>query len=247
MVAAVPLAFMAVSAAAAAGGTVMTMQANAKASKTADRQAAEISANNSRVVQDTKKQADEAAQYAEQDRAAAVTAANKDGTLQLQQYEEERKAARLEADQQMALQQRAVVQSLSSLIVSRTSGGLDPYSGTGKALMDFSLAEGAADLDTLKANWGRGDKRTDLAEESVVQATENARLEAERTARNATTQAKNTVTAARNNATASNFQAFAGSQNTRNAANASNAQAIVSGVRGLSTAGTQTYKYFSSA
>ncbi len=240
-------ALAATSATASVAGTALSISSANTAQKTAGQQAREVQANNAKVVRDTQVQAAEAAAYAEQDRAAAYEGANRDANSQLKQYEEERKAQTLEASQQIALQQRAMVQALSSAAAVRGGSGLDVYSQTGQAIMAETLREGAADLDTLKANWGRNSKALDTGEAAVVQNARNLRDQADRNTRNALTQARNSVTAARNGATASNFQATSNAQNVSNQAAATKAQAITSGVRGLAQSGGQAYSYFSRA
>lgn len=233
-----------VSAGASVAGTAMSISTANRAQKTAAQQAQELAANNARIVQNTQIQAAEAVAYAEQDRASAYDSANRDATSQLKQYEEERKAATLDASQQMALQQRETVKALSSFAAVRGGNGLDVYSQTGQAIMAETLRESAMDLDTLKANWGRGNRAIDLAQEATVQGAKNIRDQADRNARNQITQARNNVTAARNSATASNFQAASNSANVNSQAAAAKGQAITSSVRRVAQDG---YDYMKKA
>jgi hypothetical protein len=90
-------------------------------------------------------------------------AARQSAQLEMQQYEEERKAAAQAAEQEQAAIQRNSMAATSALAARLAASGRDPYSGTGRVLLDQSLDDAAADLETSRANSGRVTGRLNVA------------------------------------------------------------------------------------
>jgi hypothetical protein len=102
-------------------------------------------------------------------------AARNAAQLEMQQYEEERKAQLLAAEQEQAAIWRQSQQARSALVARLASAGRDPYAGTGRMLLDESFEEAAADLETSRANSGRGAARLSLASQQSA-LTGNSRI-----------------------------------------------------------------------
>ena len=134
-----------------------------------------------------------AQQQAKATRSAAIAnaeAANQAAALEMKQYEEERKAAAQQAEQEQVEVQRQMQVSLSSANALRASRGLDPFSPTGRVLFDTTMEEGAADLETLRANAGRVDARIRLGETATAARARVSGENAVRTSNNAAAQAR---------------------------------------------------------
>lgn len=86
-------------------------------------------------------------------------AARQSAALEMEQYAAERKQAAQDAIAQEAASMRDTQGAISAIVARRAASGLDPYTGTGRTLIDATLDDGAADLETIRGNYGRADKQ----------------------------------------------------------------------------------------
>lgn len=102
-------------------------------------------------------------------------AARQSAQLEMDQYAEEQKAAALAAEQEEVAIRRNSLASASALAARMAASGRDPYAGTGRVLLDQSLDDAAADLETAKANSGRVTGRLTTASQQAA-ITGNSRI-----------------------------------------------------------------------
>jgi hypothetical protein len=193
------IAAAAASVASAAVGTATAVSSSNQAAKAAGRQA----------------------QQAQTDALAEANAANENSSLEIKQLDEDRKAQQTAAQQEQAKVWREAGMIASAGIASRAAGGLNPYSMTGKALLDETLANAAADLEIIQGNAGRADSRNRLAQEASAQ---RAKVTGDRAARTA----QQVALTSKTQADSARIQAYG-----------QIGQGIASSVRGLSSAGSQ--------
>jgi len=86
-------------------------------------------------------------------------AARQSAALEQQQYQEQRQQAAKDATAQQAASLRDTQATVSAIVARRAANGLDPYGGTGRALLDAALDDGAADLETIGSNLSRADRQ----------------------------------------------------------------------------------------
>lgn len=161
------------------------------------------------------------ARQAQADALAEANAANENASLEIRQIEEDRKAQQTAAAQEASKVWREAGMIASAGIASRAAGGLNPYSMTGQALLDETLANAAADLETIQANAGRADSRNRLAQEASSQ---RAKVGGDRAVRTAT----QVALTSKNQADSARIQAYG-----------QIGKGVTDSVRGLSSAGTQ--------
>lgn len=101
-----------------------------------------------------------------------IKAQRQSAALEMQQYEEQRKQAAKDATAQQAASLRDTEATVAALVARRAANGLDPYGGTGRALLDAALDDGAADLETIGANYGRTDRQLAYGSQAVGMRTQ---------------------------------------------------------------------------
>jgi len=103
----------------------------------------------------------------QQAKAAANAAA-----LEQQQYEQQRREQMQDATAAQAASMQETQAAISATVARRAAAGLDPYFGTGRALLDDTMADGAADLETIGMNTMRANRQLGYAAQSSANRTQ---------------------------------------------------------------------------
>jgi hypothetical protein len=98
-------------------------------------------------------------------RQAAKAAANAQA-LEMQQYEEQRRQALQDSTAAQAAAMQDTQSAISATVARRAAAGLDPYSGTGRVLIDTTMEDGAADLETIQMNAVRANQQLGYSAQS---------------------------------------------------------------------------------
>ena len=173
--------------------------------------------------------AERQARQAQSDALAERSAAKDNAKLEISQLEEERRAAAVAANQEQVKVWKDAGMIVSNGIAARTGNGLDAYSMTGRALQDETLANAAADLETIQANAGRTEGRNRIAQEASAMRAATAGGRADR-------QAQQVALTSKNQADSARIQGYG-----------QVAQGVTNGVRGVASAGMSYNNYMSRA
>lgn len=92
------------------------------------------------------------------DQRQAKAAANAQA-LEQQQYQEQRRQQMQDATAAQAASMQDTQAAISATVARRAAAGLDPYMGTGRALIDTTMEDGAADLETIGMNTMRANQQ----------------------------------------------------------------------------------------